>query len=108
DILDVVRLAIEVTVDWDVVTCQTLEDGEAALTGDAADVVLLDMSVTNGDPTAAVQRLSTAGSGSRVILLTARSMLTAEVETTGAAGYIGKPFDPMSLADEIGAILGWD
>jgi hypothetical protein len=29
------------------------------------------------------------------------------VERAGATGFIGKPFDPMSLADDIGELLGW-
>jgi DNA-binding NtrC family response regulator len=108
DILDVVRLAIEVTVEWDVVTCQSVADAEAALASDAADAVLLDMSVTGDDAAAAVRRLADAGSGTQVLLLTARFMPDSDVEQTGAAGYIGKPFDPMTLADEISAALGWE
>jgi DNA-binding NtrC family response regulator len=107
DILDVVRLSIEVTVEWDVVTCQSVAEAETSLAADRADAVLLDLSVTENDAAGVVRRLGAAGEATPVILLTAMSMPKTEVERTGAVGYIGKPFDPMSLGDDISELLGW-
>jgi two-component system alkaline phosphatase synthesis response regulator PhoP len=109
EILDVVRLAFDVTTDWVILTSATLADAEAAA-ADAAiriDAVLLDLSVAGSEPRAAVTRIGKATRGTPVILLTATSLPDREVRELGAAGLIEKPFDPMRLADDIGERLGW-
>jgi CheY-like chemotaxis protein len=107
DILDVVRLAIEVTTDWEVLTAASTAEALDVLAAATADAILLDLSVTGDDAAGAVAQLGDAGDGTPVLLLTAMTLAASEVASTGANGFIAKPFDPMSLADDIGELLGW-
>lgn len=73
------------------------------------DVVLLDMMMPDMDGQAVFEQLRSddATSDIPVIFMTAR---VAEHEVTeylnlGAAGVIGKPFDPLSLADQVRGIV---
>jgi DNA-binding response OmpR family regulator len=107
DIIDVVRIAFDVTCEWDLLACHSLDEAIAAESTRTAEAALLDLSVTEGEPAAAVERLRAATGGAPVLLLTASSLTTSEVRRTGAAGLVPKPFEPMTLADEIAGLLGW-
>ncbi len=77
---------------------------------DRPDVILLDWMMPDMDGPEACRRLkqSPDTSGIPVIFVTARSQ-QAEIGrgiALGAAGYIVKPFDALSLGDEIRKLLG--
>ena len=74
------------------------------------DAVLLDvmMPVLDGPSTLARLREDPATAGIPVVFLTAKA-IAAEVDrlkSRGAAGVLTKPFDPMTLARELRAVLG--
>jgi DNA-binding response OmpR family regulator len=88
------------------------EDGETALRvleGDLPDVVLLDVMMPGIDGWAVAERLASEERLRRlpVIFITARASDQARARGLGlgAAGYLTKPFNPVSLADEIERIL---
>ena len=74
------------------------------------DAVLLDVMMPglDGPSTLARLREDPATSGIPVVFLTAKA-IAAELERLkglGAAGVLTKPFDPMTLARELRALLG--
>ncbi len=77
---------------------------------DNPDAVLLDVMMPglDGPSTLARLREDPATAGIPVVFLTAKA-ITAELErlkVLGAAGVLTKPFDPMTLARELRALLG--
>lgn len=85
--------------------------GVAAAATGRPDVILLDVMMPGTDGPAALALLR-AEAGTRevpVIFLTAKAgpLERQHLLQLGAAGVIGKPFDPMSLATEVAEILGW-
>ncbi len=77
---------------------------------DKPDAVLLDVMMPglDGPSTLARLREDPATSGIPVVFLTAKA-IAAELErlkVLGAAGVLTKPFDPMTLARELRAVLG--
>ena len=77
---------------------------------DRPDAVLLDVMMPglDGPSTLARLREDPATSGIPVVFLTAKA-IAAELErlkVLGAAGVLTKPFDPMTLARELRALLG--
>jgi len=77
---------------------------------DKPDAVLLDVMMPglDGPSTLARLREDPATAGIPVVFLTAKA-IAAELErlkVLGAAGVLTKPFDPMTLARELRALLG--
>jgi CheY-like chemotaxis protein len=88
------------------------EDGESALAlleRDLPDVVLLDVMMPGIDGWTVAERLARDDRlrALPVIFVTARASDEARARglRLGAAGYLTKPFNPVSLADEIERIL---
>jgi CheY-like chemotaxis protein len=78
----------------------------------APEAILLDVMMPGMDGPTTVERLreDPATATIPVILLTAKvqpSELRAW-ERLDLAGVIAKPFDPMTLASKVAALLGWD
>jgi len=107
EVVDVVRVAFEVTTDWVIVASLSVDDAAAAAGDAAIDASLLDLSVAGRDPRAAVTRLGRLTAAAPVILLTAAPLADHELRDLGVAGMISKPFDPMRLAADISALLSW-
>jgi DNA-binding response OmpR family regulator len=111
EILDVIRLAIELTTDW---TLHTATSASAALvtsgrgTGNSQyDVVLLDLTIPGEDPYVTVKDLRAHAVSQSVVLLTGAPVTDIERRSIGADAMIAKPFDPMSLAADVSRALGW-
>jgi two-component system, OmpR family, response regulator len=77
---------------------------------EAPDVVLLDVMMPglDGPSTLARLREDPATSAIPVVFLTAKAIATEvdRLKSLGAAGVLTKPFDPMTLARELRAVLG--
>jgi CheY-like chemotaxis protein len=88
-------------------------DGETALEllqqGELPDVILLDVMMPGIDGWTVAERLATdpRTHGLAMIFITARADDAARKRGLGlgAAGYLTKPFNPVSLADEIETML---
>jgi len=105
DILEVAKLALEVVGGFEVLQCSS---GAAALeqaSGFGPDVFLLDMMMPemSGEQVLANLRKDNQFDDVPAIFMTARAQ-ASEVEALKASGAIEvivKPFDPMTLADQI-------
>jgi CheY-like chemotaxis protein len=112
DIQDVAVLALAEIGDYEVVVAGSGEEGLQAARDHRPDVILLDVMMPGMDGPATLVRLREDPDTSAipVVFLTAKAQ-AAERERLmdmHVAGLLSKPFDPMSLAGELGRLLGWE
>lgn len=107
----VAEVALETVGGWEVLS---VDNGLTALEVAASqrpEVVLLDVMMPGLDGLATLARLKAdpATQAIPVVLVTAK-IGVGESEELGAldiAGVIAKPFDPMTLARDVAALVGW-
>lgn len=109
DIQRVAVMALRFKGGWEVLVASNGEEGLERAASDQPDVILLDAMMPKMDGLEMCRRLKadTDLAGIPVIFLTARSQ-QAEIDEgleAGAVSYLMKPFDPMTLADEIRRIV---
>jgi two-component system alkaline phosphatase synthesis response regulator PhoP len=109
DIREVAQLCLEIVGGWEVTPASSGREAIAAARVIRPDVILLDVMMPDLDGPATF-RLLQADPESRsipVILLTAKVQAhdRKQFADLGVLGVIAKPFDPLTLADEIGARL---
>lgn len=113
DEADVRRIAELALVRVGGFAVRTAESGEAALRAFAEarpGVVLLDVMMPGMDGPAVLRAIRALPEGRDVpiVFMTARTQ-RAEVDrylALGAVGVITKPFDPMTLSDDLSRVLG--
>lgn len=111
DIREVAQLSLEMVGGWEVLVASSGEDGLALALQEQPDAILLDVMMPEMDGPATFNQLK-ANPDTRkipVILLTAK-VLSGEqsrLSDLGVTGIIAKPFDPMSLANQVAKTLGW-
>jgi CheY-like chemotaxis protein len=110
-IREVAQVTLEAIAGWTVVTAASGQEGIARALAEQPDAILLDVMMPEMDGPTTVGKLK-EGEVTRdipVVLLTAK--VQAEDKRgfmdLGIEGIISKPFDPMTLADEISRTLGW-
>lgn len=111
DIREVAQLGLQLIGGWVVATASGGFDGLAQASADRPDAILLDVMMpdVDGPETLRLLRAHPATETVPVVFLTARSQV-ADVEWLeglGASGVISKPFDPITLADDLTKVLGW-
>lgn len=109
DIREVATLSLQMVGDCRVSTAGGGAEGIAIARADRPDVILLDVMMPDVDGPATLRRLQ-ADPQTRdipVIFLTAKAQSADHraFATLGVAGTITKPFDPVTLTDQITAIL---
>jgi CheY-like chemotaxis protein len=111
DIREVGQLALEVNSDWRVVAASSGAEGIDRAKAVRPDAILLDVMMPgmDGPMTLAHLRDDVATRDIPVIFLTAKVRVSDREYLTslGAAAVLAKPFDPMSLADQVADALGW-
>ena len=110
DIQTVARLALETLGGFNMEVCATGREALETVSGFAPDLILLDVMMPGMDgPTTLRELRKLPGcSATPVIFLSAKAQ-NAEIESLhalGALGVISKPFDPMTLTDQIKEIWG--
>ena len=113
DIREVAALSLEATAGWDIITASSGADGIRA----AADpkrrphAILMDvmMPEMDGPTTFRMMQQNPEMAGIPVILLTAKvqGVDQRRFADLGVAAVLFKPFNPLTLADQICEKLGW-
>ena len=111
DIREVAQMGLELVSGWRVETAASGPDGASQAAADAPDAILLDVMMPEMDGPATLRLLQSdpATASIPVVFLTARAQ-ASDIEWLtglGANGVISKPFDPVTLADDVARLLGW-
>lgn len=109
DIREIAEMSLSLSGEFEVTQCVSGEDALAQVKDFTPDVILLDMMMPGltGRQTLEEMRKMPHLADVPAIFMTARAQAAEldELRDAGAADVISKPFDPMSLADQIKAVL---
>ncbi|HEX9983286.1 MAG TPA: response regulator [Thermoanaerobaculia bacterium] len=111
DIREVAMLALETAGDYDVVTADGGRKGIETAAAVRPDIILLDVMMPELDGPSTFMHLQEQDEtrGIPVVFLTAKVQAAdrRHLAALGACGIIAKPFDPMTLGDEISELASW-
>jgi CheY-like chemotaxis protein len=111
-IQEVAQISLETLAGWQVLTASSGQSGIATAEQVQPDAILLDVMMPDMDGIATFEKLQAnpATQPIPVILLTAKVQVAdrRRYEALGIMATIAKPFDPLTLADQIARILGWE
>lgn len=109
DIREATQLCLEIVKGWDISTAGSSKEGIEKAILEQPDAVLLDVMMPEVDGLATFDQLQANPSTRHipVILLTAKAQAADQRQFTqlAIAAVITKPYDPLTLADQIDAIL---
>lgn len=110
DIREVTALALGLDPDIDLTSCPSGQAGLEALSGGLKpDVILLDVMMPGLDGPGTLEQIRALDgcNDTPVIFMTARAQAQEQARFIGlgAVGVIIKPFDPMTLAEQVRDIL---
>jgi CheY-like chemotaxis protein len=112
DIREVAALSVETMGGWEMLQAATGEEGIAKAELERPDAILLDLMMPDVDGRATLKRLKDNEKTAKipVVLLTAKSqgMSLEELKELGLADFLPKPFDPVTLCNDISRVLGWE
>jgi two-component system OmpR family response regulator len=111
DIRTVGRMSLEKVGGWGVLDASSGAEGVELAAAHRPDAILLDSMMPAMDGPATIARLKASERTREIPVL----FLTAKLQPTdrarylelGAEGVLAKPFDPMTLPDDVAAALGW-
>ena len=111
DIREVAALSLEATAGWQVSTAGSGAEGIEFAIAQQPDAILMDVMMPGGDGPSTFRKMQGISSIARIPVL----LLTAKVQGVdkrrfadlGVAGVLFKPFDPMTLAEQIVEALRW-
>jgi CheY-like chemotaxis protein len=111
DIRELTRVALELVADWGVITAGGGAEALELAARHRPDAVLLDLMMPGMDglTTFGHLRADPATGAIPVILVTAKARVGERQawDELEIAGVISKPFDPITLAADVSALLGW-
>ena len=112
DIREVAGLSLETVAGWEVVLADSGAQGLARAAEHQPDAVLLDVMMPgmDGPTTFRELRKNPITSHIPVILLTAKVQSSDQKRFAdlGVEAVLFKPFDPLTLSDQISTELGWE
>lgn len=112
DIREVAALSLESVAGWDVVTASSGAQGLARAIEHQPDAILLDVMMPGMDGPTTFRELRGNPATAKIPVL----LLTAKVQSSdqrrfadlGVEAVLFKPFDPLTLSDQIADVLGWN
>ena len=109
DIREVARLTLQVTEDWSVTSANGGAAGTAIAVAMKPDAILLDVMMPDMDGPSTLRALQQQGLTIPVIFLTAKVQRADRQHfmELGVRGIISKPFDPLTLGQQIKELLAW-
>lgn len=113
DIREVAALSLEAIAGWEILTASSGAEGIALATNadKKPDAILMDvmMPEVDGPTTFGLMKQNPAISGIPVLLLTAKvqGVDQRRFANLGVSAVLFKPFDPLTLAQQISDALGW-
>ena len=111
DIREVAALSLESVAGWSVMTACSGAEGIQAAMSELPDAILMDvmMPAMDGPTTFREMQRSPEIASIPVVLLTAKvqGVDQRRFAGLGVAGVLFKPFDPLTLAEQMAATLGW-
>lgn len=111
DIRDVVQVSLEEFAGWQVTTAESGQSGLQKVKIGNWDAILLDVSMPDMDGFSVFEQLKAdcATNAIPVVLLTAK-VLPSDLRRfaeMGVAGVISKPFNPVTVWQQVEEILKW-
>ena len=111
DIREVAALSLEATAGWEIITASCGLDGIRAAADGKPNAILMDVMMPGMDGPTTFRQMQLNPEIAKIPVL----LLTAKVQGVdqrrfaglGVAGVLFKPFDPLTLASQISATLGW-
>lgn len=111
DIREVAAMSLETVSGWGVLQANSGMEGMRIAQERSPDAILLDVMMPDMDGPTTLQLLRSNDATARIPVI----FLTAKVQSAdrkrfaelGVAAVLSKPFDPMSLGDQIAEALGW-
>ena len=111
DIREVAALSLEATAGWEILTASSGAEGIAIAATQKPDAILMDVMMPGVDGPTTFKFMQENSAINRIPVL----LLTAKVQGVdqrrfaglGVAGILFKPFDPLTLAEQISEALGW-
>jgi CheY-like chemotaxis protein len=111
DIREVAALSLETVAGWTVVAANSGAQGLARAIEHQPDAILLDVMMPGMDGPTTVRELrkNPATASIPILLLTAKVQASDQrrFADLGVQAILFKPFDPLTLAQQIAAALGW-
>lgn len=112
DIREVASLTLEATAGWNVITASSGAEGIRMAESEQPEAIVMDVMMPDmdGPTTFREMQKNPAVSDIPVVLLTAKvqSVDQRRFKDLGVAAVLFKPFDPMTLAQQIAEILKWE
>ena len=109
NIREVAAISMQAVGGWQVVSASSGTEAIATALAEQPDAILLDVMMPDIDGPTTFKRLQDdpRTRDIPVILLTAKTQAAdlTRFEQLGVAGVLSKPFDPMSLPAQVGALL---
>ncbi len=111
DIREVAQLCLEMFGGWQVLTASSGSEGLVLAEVEQPDAILLDVMMPDRDGIATFRELQANPITQHIPVI----LLTAKVQSAdrhqfaglGVTALITKPFDPLTLAEQVAAALGW-
>jgi len=109
DIQEVARLSLQLTENWTVMSANSGAAGTLLALSEGADAILLDVMMPDMDGPSTLRVLQQQGVTIPVIFLTAKVQPADRQKfmQLGVRGIISKPFDPLTLGQQIREMLAW-
>jgi CheY-like chemotaxis protein len=111
DIREVAALTLEATTGWTILTASSGREGIETAAREKPDAILMDVMMPEMDGPTTFRNLQAnpATATIPVVLLTAKvqGVDQRRFAGLGVAAVLFKPFDPLTLAQQISEVLGW-
>lgn len=111
DIREVAALSLEATAGWKILTARSGSEGIEVAVAHQPDAILMDVMMpgVDGPTTYRIMQENPAISHIPVLLLTAKvqGVDKRRFADLGVAAILFKPFDPLTLAEQIAEALHW-